>query len=502
VSEDLISVIRGVGANNIILCDDYNWGQAGGSVSGSAVCAAGAQVEAYDPMHSIVFSLHMYDAWSGGDVNLNAYIDSCQSQNIPVIVGEYGCNGTINAATTATMFNVCDPRGIGHLSWMWNDTSFPTTTDTAAKFPGAGYTINDTTGAKPTNLNWFGSLIWDDNHNQLALPVTTPAVPLLMDGDFESLPLSDYWPSILDGSTSTVYLVPSGTDSTAPFDGDWSLAVNSQAVTWGDPGTYAGGLLQGTILEPNTTYTLTGWGMTPNGAQGNIIVQYYSSTSPDEIKQILEYDSAEWTQKSLTFTTPSDINGATIVVYNGPAVTPGSTVFYADDITLTVDENPPAPTLTGMTVTAQPKLNYTELDKLDLSALSVELTYSDGGTKTVAAADFAANGISLAYSDGRTAADGDVLTVALDNGLWLVASCGDFSAETGALTVTANAAYDVNGDGKVDSADLALIMANLNKKASTNAITKKCDVDNSGMVDMADYAAVAAYIAALAAAAQ
>ncbi|MCL2461975.1 MAG: dockerin type I domain-containing protein, partial [Defluviitaleaceae bacterium] len=158
-------------------------------------------------------------------------------------------------------------------------------------------------------------------------------------------------------------------------------------------------------------------------------------------------------------------------------------------------------TLTGIAVETQPKLTYTETDKLDLSLLSVTLSYSDGSTQTVPYADFAADGgFALAYPNGDAAAQGDVMTAAY-NGLTIAITYGDFTANTGALSVTVNAAYDVNGDGKVDSADLALIMANLNKKAATNAVTKKCDVDGSGMVDMNDYALVAAYIAAVAAAA-
>ncbi|MCL2462001.1 MAG: dockerin type I domain-containing protein, partial [Defluviitaleaceae bacterium] len=152
-------------------------------------------------------------------------------------------------------------------------------------------------------------------------------------------------------------------------------------------------------------------------------------------------------------------------------------------------------TLTGIAVETQPNLTYNVTDKLDLSLLSVTLTYSDGSAQTAAYADFAENGITLTYSGGSPAADGDILKIA-QNGMTLVATCGGLTAETGALVVTIIAAYDINGDGKVDSADLALIMANLNKKASTNAVTKKCDVDGNGIVDMNDYALVAAYIAA------
>ncbi|MCL2462679.1 MAG: dockerin type I domain-containing protein, partial [Defluviitaleaceae bacterium] len=167
--------------------------------------------------------------------------------------------------------------------------------------------------------------------------------------------------------------------------------------------------------------------------------------------------------------------------------------------TLTVTAGETA-AVTDMQIVSQPKLIYNELDTLDLSALFVEVTYGGGSSETVKYADFESRSITLAYSSGNPAAMGDVLRLSKHNGLTIVITCGNVTAETAALTVTINAKYDINGDGKVDSADLTLIMANLNKKASTNATTKKCDVDGNGIVDMADYSAVAAYIAAVAAA--
>ncbi|MCL2462269.1 MAG: Ig-like domain-containing protein, partial [Defluviitaleaceae bacterium] len=157
--------------------------------------------------------------------------------------------------------------------------------------------------------------------------------------------------------------------------------------------------------------------------------------------------------------------------------------------------------VTAMSVATQPQLAYVEMNTLDLSGLSVTLIYSDTTTATVGFADLAANGVTLAYSNGWLATQGDMLTVAGFNGLTIVLTCGKVTAETGALAVTVNSAYDVNGDGKVDAADLALIMANLNKKATASAAAKKCDVNGSGTVDTLDYALVANYIAGVSGAA-
>jgi len=57
------------------------------------------------------------------------------------------------------------------------------------------------------------------------------------------------------------------------------------------------------------------------------------------------------------------------------------------------------------------------------------------------------------------------------------------------------AKYDLNGDGKIDAADLAYLMSYLNKKANSSAAAKKCDLDGDGTVTTADYQALAGFIA-------
>ena len=123
-------------------------------------------------------------------------------------------------------------------------------------------------------------------------------------------------------------------------------------------------------------------------------------------------------------------------------------------------------------------------------AVSGDGTYSNGTDATVSAVPSVGYVFTGWFEDGTcVSTDADyTFTVTADRTLE-----ARFAVDT-----ALQAKYDVNGDGKVDASDLALIMANLNKKASASAIAKKCDVDGNGMVDMADYAAVVAYIAAMA----
>ena len=81
---------------------------------------------------------------------------------------------------------------------------------------------------------------------------------------------------------------------------------------------------------------------------------------------------------------------------------------------LTVNEAPPAPTVTGIEIKTQPTLVYTEGEALDLTDLEVTLTYSDETTKDVVFADFGTNGLTVSLANGAILTlgdDGATLTV-------------------------------------------------------------------------------------------
>ncbi len=82
-----------------------------------------------------------------------------------------------------------------------------------------------------------------------------------------------------------------------------------------------------------------------------------------------------------------------------------------------------------ITVKTQPKLEYTEGEKLDLTGLVVTLTDNQGLTKDVAFADFESNGITAAPANATE------LTVAVNNGKAVELTKGSLTAQTNSLTV-------------------------------------------------------------------
>lgn len=98
--------------------------------------------------------------------------------------------------------------------------------------------------------------------------------------------------------------------------------------------------------------------------------------------------------------------------------------------------------ITSIKVTGQPNLSYREGDKLDLSNLTVTLTYKDKSKKVVPYAEFAKYGLSTSPENGVP------LYIKRDNGKTIKISKGSMKTETEPLKVTEATAP--SGQAKVD----------------------------------------------------
>jgi hypothetical protein len=189
-----------------------------------------------------------------------------------------------------------------------------------------------------------------------------------------------------------------------------------------------GVLYEQTILSPGVTITSPTTGQSPDTeatGTGNFTIGSVSWTPADNLfKKTTQYIAALTLTADLGYTftgmTEPTINGysATVADNTGETVTLSYT-FAA------TGEN----TLTGMElVTAPAKLSYTHGDTLDLTGLSVKLTYNDAAEEIVSVNDFESKNIST------NPADGSIITMSL-NGTAITVSCGSYSVNAGTLTV-------------------------------------------------------------------
>jgi hypothetical protein len=153
------------------------------------------------------------------------------------------------------------------------------------------------------------------------------------------------------------------------------------------------------------------------------------------------------------------------------------------------------PIIINLTFTAPPVKSayYTgdlaSLDDLDLTGMVLTAEYSDQTTKTFNDGD----GLNTVFTLGGTVNLGAKGTYTV-NVLWNGQTIGSFTIK---LTVAFNPAYDLNGDGKIDSNDLTFLMTYLGKKPSSSVAAKKCDLNGDNVIDAADYAILSAYINSL-----
>jgi hypothetical protein len=309
VHDVVIKAIRDAGADNIIVLDDHGFGQASGYRGGinsyaSAVMKMGPALN--EKYNNLVFSLHVYEAWTDGYNRFHRYFDDAENLGLCIILGEYGVlrNSVGLHNAVMNMFNAAIPRNIGRIYWAWDDRALPLTESES----GCGWDIDRTDGTMPGNLTWVGELVWLDNRGLLEAPV--PAfvldLPLLSNGDFENG--MDSWQNW--GGSSVVDGVS--------YNGSRALVVSSGAP---------GGSGQSLFLKANTTYTLSVWG---RGA-GDVGVKYrLDEDDPFEHHNIISFSNNDWVQKTISFTTPSELFGPMFFIWKDSA----SAVLYLDDIVL------------------------------------------------------------------------------------------------------------------------------------------------------------------------
>ncbi|MBQ3126722.1 MAG: bacterial Ig-like domain-containing protein [Clostridia bacterium] len=139
-------------------------------------------------------------------------------------------------------------------------------------------------------------------------------------------------------------------------------------------------------------------------------------------------DSSVLAEKQPTLRLPCAYASVTVIMPNGTpqagSVAGGQVSFKVTmGGTYTITNADPAKMLTGIAIKTQPKLNYTEGETLDLSAMVVTASYVDGST------------VPLAYTDVSTSiAHGAELELS-HNGMVITVSYGGKTAATNALTV-------------------------------------------------------------------
>ncbi|MCL2843648.1 MAG: hypothetical protein FWE28_09395, partial [Oscillospiraceae bacterium] len=148
-----------------------------------------------------------------------------------------------------------------------------------------------------------------------------------------------------------------------------------------------------------------------------------------------------------------------------------------------------APVVASIAVTTQPTaLVYTEHETLDLDGLVVTLTYSNGTTRTVAFADFAANGLTTSPAAGT-------LLLWADNDTPITITHTESGATATTDNLTVNILWgDVNNDGDVTLGDVSLLNLYVLGFPVLDTWMYRGDVNHDGDVTLGDVSLLNLYV--------
>jgi mannan endo-1,4-beta-mannosidase len=153
-----VKTIRDAGIKTTLVCDAAGYGQ---DNKAQTLLAYAKDVEASDPYHNCLFSIHMYCEWSvGGNSSVTTHLPAVKNAGIPVIVGEFGWeessgNGNYCNIDETSIINTCQSNGIGWIAWSWKGNGgVENVLDLSNDWAGANLTtwgktvVNGTNGTK------------------------------------------------------------------------------------------------------------------------------------------------------------------------------------------------------------------------------------------------------------------------------------------------------------------------------------------------------------------
>lgn len=114
-----VDIMRKAGYKTTLVIDAPGWGQ---NIEPIAEC--GQEVVAADPLHNILFSVHMYGRWNKPE-RIREQLNLCHQKELPLIVGEFGYNsdnGKNNLhckADHTVILETCNKLGYGFMPWSW-----------------------------------------------------------------------------------------------------------------------------------------------------------------------------------------------------------------------------------------------------------------------------------------------------------------------------------------------------------------------------------------------
>ncbi|MDY7222673.1 glycoside hydrolase family 5 protein [Halalkalibacterium halodurans] len=116
--QNAIRQLRNAGLSHTFMVDAAGYGQ-----YPQSVVDYGQEVLNADPQRNTMFSVHMYE-YAGGNANtVRRNIDSILSQNLALVIGEFGHWHYDGDVDEDTILSYSQQRNVGWLAWSWHGNS-------------------------------------------------------------------------------------------------------------------------------------------------------------------------------------------------------------------------------------------------------------------------------------------------------------------------------------------------------------------------------------------
>ncbi len=151
--------MRAAGYAGLLMIDSGNCGQ-----DVEDIAKYGAAVLAADPLHNVVFSLHVYGE-TPDVATLNTNLDRLKATGLSFVIGEYGPGRDIGPSPTnlapADLMASALARGVGTLAWAADDNTLPNSMADDTWFC-MFYNLGKAYTGDATDLTIFGKVVVND----------------------------------------------------------------------------------------------------------------------------------------------------------------------------------------------------------------------------------------------------------------------------------------------------------------------------------------------------
>lgn len=123
--ENAVGILRDAGYITTLVIDAPGWGQ-----NIDPIIEYGQDLINMDPLHNILFSVHMYGSWNDPD-RIVEKLTICSQNALPLIVGEFGydyAEGDNNLTCRAdhkVILSTCNKLEYGYMPWSWTGNNQP-----------------------------------------------------------------------------------------------------------------------------------------------------------------------------------------------------------------------------------------------------------------------------------------------------------------------------------------------------------------------------------------